>query len=135
MRSKKAHMLSRSQERTERQVIQAMDELIQKLRLEGVADSEAAAVAKQWFAEREQARKERIGKTDRHLTQAFAFMDKVFHEGQEMVIFLSDLSSGYYSLKFVTECGNEAYFKYNQFLLLNNQRNKLTKELKEMMSL
>ena len=44
-----------------------------------------------------------------------------------MVIFLSELSAGYYSLKFVSECGNDAYYKYNKLLLLKER----TQELKD----
>ena len=45
-----------------------------------------------------------------------------------MVLFLSELSAGYYSLKFVQENGNEAFYKYNRLLLLNDQREQLRAE-------
>ena len=45
-----------------------------------------------------------------------------------MVLFLSELSAGYYSLKFVQEHGNEAFYKYNRLLLLNDQREQLRAE-------
>ena len=44
---------------------------------------------------------------------------------QEMVIFLTELSKAYYSLKFVRETGNEAYYEYNKLLLLNDRRQEL----------
>ena len=45
-----------------------------------------------------------------------------------MVIFLTELSKAYYSLKFVRETGNDAYYEYNKLLLLNDRK----EELKEL---
>jgi hypothetical protein len=59
----------------------------------------------------------------------------VFGEGQELVIFLSELSAGYYSLKFVSECGNEEYYKYNRLLLLKDRSEELTQEVMELLAL
>ena len=56
-------------------------------------------------------------------------------EGQELVIFLSELSAGYYSLQYVTECGNEAYYKYNRMLLLKDRGNELKEEVMQLLSL
>jgi hypothetical protein len=49
----------------------------------------------------------------------------VHGEGQEMVIFLSEIASGYYTMKFINEHGNEEYFCYNELLLLKDRRRKL----------
>ncbi|MBQ6588992.1 MAG: ATPase, partial [Butyrivibrio sp.] len=49
---------------------------------------------------------------------------------QEMVIFLTELSKAFYSLKFVRETGNEAFYKYNKILLLNDRKQEL-KDLAE----
>ena len=59
----------------------------------------------------------------------------MFGEGQELVIFLSELSAGYYSLKFVSECGNEEYYKYNRLLLLKDRSEELTQEVMELLAL
>ena len=49
-----------------------------------------------------------------------------------MVIFLTDLSAGYYSLKFVSDCGNEAYYKYNRLLLLDDRRSRMREEIRKL---
>ncbi len=90
--------------------------------------------AKKWFTERENARQEAIKVTDNHLTNSFKFMEETFGDeealtgSQEMVIFLTELSNAYHSLKFVRETGNEAYYKYNKLLLLGDRK----KELKDL---
>ena len=80
------------------------------------------------FAASEEERLRKTAETGEHLTNAFRFLADSFGEGQEMVLFLSELSAGYYSLKFVQENGNEAFYKYNRLLLLNDQREQLRAE-------
>ena len=134
-RNIKAHMLSRYQERIQKKILLALEELEEKLILSEGDDAELFAVAKKWFTEREAARTGAIRTTGDHLTNAFEFINKTFGEGQELVIFLSDLNAGFYSLKFISECGNEAYYKYNQYLLLKDQRAKLRDEVMKVMEI
>ena len=57
------------------------------------------------------------------------------HSNPYAVIFLSELSAGYYSLKFVSECGNDAYYKYNKLLLLKERTQELKDEAMELLGL
>lgn len=134
-RGMKAHMLSHYQERIQKKTILALEELESKLALVDGTGEEVFLAAKQWFTEREQQRLAAIEATGNHLTNAFLFINQTFGEGQELVIFLSDLNAGFYSLKFISECGNEAYYKYNQYLLLKDQRAKLREEVMKVMEI
>ena len=40
-----------------------------------------------------------------------------------------------YSLKYVSECGNEAYYRYNKLLLLKDQREELQSQVLELLDL
>ena len=42
--------------------------------------------------------------------------------------FVSQLSDGYYSLKYVNECGNETWYHYNSLLLLKERKEELRQE-------
>ena len=104
--------------------------------LEGTgAAGEDFAQIRQWFSEREETRLRNVEKTSQHLTNSFAFLSGAFGEGQEMVIFLTDLSAGYYSLQFVTDTGSESYYKYNKLLLLNDRRSRLKDEISKQISI
>ena len=92
-------------------------------------------IIRQWFSRREERRQQAITSADRQLSNTFRFLKKTFGEGQEMIIFLSELAAGYYSLQFVNDCGNEEYEKYNHLLLLRDRRETLRSELREMMEL
>lgn len=139
-RKQKAHLLSHRAERIERKVILALEELMHELSLargDGTATTDEAlyAIAKQWFTKRESARKAAIEKTGAELTNAFGFLHDAFSDGQEIVLFLSNLNASSACLRFIRECGNDAYYQYNQFLLLHDQRSTLRAEAARMLEL
>ena len=125
-------MLERGKIRTMKLMIAALEEMENALTLDraGRAKDPRAdfRLVKALFDKREKQRQEEITKAGDRLTHSFEFMSRTFGEGQEMVIFLSELSAGYYSLQFVSENGNEAYYKYNKLLLLGNQEEALRQE-------
>ena len=128
-------MISREDERTRRLVVTILKELVEKLTL---TDGNQFETSKSWFKEREDARQARIVETGKHLTNSFEFLEQNFGDkeslsgSQEMVIFLTELSSAYHSLKFVRETGNDAYYKYNKLLLLNDRKQELKDIVKEL---
>ena len=139
-RRQKAHLLSHRAERIERKVILALEELMHELSLargDGTVTTDEAlyALAKQWFTKRESARKAAIEQTGAELTNAFGFLHDAFSDGQEIVLFLSNLNASSACLRFIRECGNDAYYQYNQFLLLRDQRSTLRAEAARMLEL
>ena len=137
-----AGLISREDEKIKRLVIALLHECRDEILRQSsgaaiIADDEKAiAIAKAWFNQREADRQEKIKITNSHLTNSFDFLEKTFGDSeslsgsQEMVIFLTELSKAYHSLKFVRETGNEAYYRYNKLLLLNDRKQEL-KELAE----
>ena len=127
---KKAGMLTREDEKAGYGAANVMQEFVSLLALQGTGQAkEDFLLIKNAFDGKEAERQQAIADTGRHLSNAFSFLARVFGEGQEMVIFLSELSCGYYSLKFVSECGNEEYYKYNRLLLLKDRREELKEEI------
>lgn len=128
--AKRARTISRSAERQERLALIMLEELERELRQ---SDSRDFALLKQEFTSREEMRQERIITAGKHLSNAFEFIRRTFGEGQELVIFLSELSSSYYSLKFVSEVGNDAYYRYNEYLLLQDRKSELRREVEQLL--
>ena len=128
-RRRNARMLDRESERVEKKVCMRLAEMEKLLAVSGSGDARKDfGILKAAFDSAESRRKEEISAADRHLTNSFRFLSATFGEGQEIVLFLSELTAGYYSLKFVNECGNEAYYKYNRLLLLKDRREALQQE-------
>ncbi len=90
---------------------------------------EAFDYVKAEFAKSEELRQQHIKATDEHLTNVFKALYQTFGQGQELVLFLSELNAGYYSLKFINECGNESYYNYNKLLLLKDRNDSLRREI------
>ena len=121
-------MISREEEKTKRIITVFLHELVEKI---GLSHGDQFEFSKSWFKEREDSRQQKIAATGEHLTNSFEFLEQTFGDenslsgSQEMVIFLTQLSSAYHSLKFVRETGNDAYYKYNKLLLLNDRKQEL----------
>ncbi len=90
---------------------------------------EAFDYVKTEFTKSEELRQQHIKTTDEHLTNVFKALYQTFGQGQELVLFLSELNAGYYSLKFINECGNESYYNYNKLLLLKDRNDSLRREI------
>lgn len=130
---KKAGLLTREEEKTKQAVKQVLQDFEGLLAAQGSGSAkEEFLLLKNRFDEREEERQHWIAETGRHLSNAFSFLTRVYGEGQEMVIFLTELSAGYYSLEFVSECGNEEYYKYNRMLLLKDRKQELREEIQRL---
>ena len=121
-----AHMLSRQEERESMAASQALKEL------SGWMEDTQAHSVREWFAGREDVRKQEAEAAGRHLTCALRFMAAVYGEGQELVILLSQLAGGWYSMKYVQTWGNEEFYHYNRLLLLKDQKRELAEEIRRL---
>ena len=65
------------------------------------------------------------------LENAFSFMENAFPEGQEMVVFVTELTMGGDSMAFLQDNPCEIYQKYNQKFMVGSKRAQLLAELEE----
>jgi hypothetical protein len=93
---------------------------------EGVKERFEAQVAR---------RKELLENSQKRLEYGFVFLEEAFGEGQELVWFVSELTSNYYTSKFISQFGCEKYFYYNKELLLVEKEQELQKEIDEVKGL
>ena len=64
-----------------------------------------------------------------HLEQAFAFLENALGEGQELVIFATELTAGTHTSWFIQNFGCEAYYRHNKSLLFNDTQQALLSEI------
>jgi len=83
------------------------------------------------FSEMTECREQEIAKAAEALKHAFGFLEKAFGESQEMVIFLTELTSSYYSMQFISENGSDEYYKYNKSLLFKDMEQDILQEIKQ----
>lgn len=135
-RQKELNALDKDEIKASSMTIKRMTELVDFLKTDTTGNArEDFSLVKDRFDTIEFVRKEGISAVQNHLNNAFAFLVKVYGEGQELVIFVTELSAGYYSLRFISECGNEAFYKYNKLLLLKENRSRLTEEAMELIGI
>lgn len=104
-------------------ILQTLEDYRTALAQAAVTNSSAAAdLLRSQFQVQVQARKEAILATSNQLDCAFRFLEQVFGEGQELVIFLTELTVNHHSMKFIGENGCEPYHRYNQLLLLGGRQ-------------
>lgn len=127
---KAAELLGREEEQQYQKVLHTMERFGQTLKLEGIREKQPAFLRiKELFAlENEDYEKQRQQSLET-LEYAFDFLEGAFGTGQEMVMFITELNSNYYSVKFLEGCGCERYYQYNQELLFDEKRRKLLERL------
>ena len=64
-----------------------------------------------------------------HLEHSFAFLEAALGEGQELVIFATELTAGTHTSWFIQNFGCEAYYRHNKSLLFNDTRQALLSEI------
>lgn len=84
---------------------------------------------KEEFSNVVQNRQNIIDNTSEFLNNAFEFIEKTFGTGQEMVIFITELTANYYSVKFIKENGCDKYFEYNKELLFDEKEKSIIKDI------
>lgn len=65
----------------------------------------------------------------RMLEHAFDFMEAAFADSQELVMFLTELNTGFYSIHFLQQYECERYYQYNKNLLFDEQEQGLLRDM------
>jgi len=139
---KEARMLSKKEESLRLQFIQMLSEfyaaLTEQHSTEGTSNREDReenetdfSFVKDCFKRKEEERQEKIGKSGEMLSNALHFLGNTFGEGQEFLLFLSEIGKSRYALEFLSDIGNETYTRYNQYLLLKDKQKALQEEAEE----
>lgn len=93
------------------------------------APGEAFRQVKGCFDELKELRILSIKRSSSSLDYAFTFMEDAFGEGQEMVIFVTELTMDPDISAFITGNGCDRYYKYNKSLLMGSRRAEILAEL------
>lgn len=89
----------------------------------------AFALMKKDFDSRVAALKKNAEAAGKKLSNAFAFLEEVFGEGQELLILVTELTINALSSRFISRYGCKEYFAHNKELLFYERRKELIEEL------
>ena len=76
--------------------------------------------------------KQLTGDTGKKLSNAFRFIDSAFSDGQEMLIFVTELTADIYTSKFISRFGCKEYYEHNKELLFYERQKELLEEITEL---
>lgn len=125
-------LLSRAQLRTCRAVSAKLEEDLMELRKSGITDwNEGFALLRERFSADSDRYEELFDEAGEALEHAFDFMEAAFAGSQELVLFVTELNTGAYSVHFLQDYECERYYQYNRDLLFSREEEEIEELLKK----
>ena len=87
------------------------------------------AAVRTWFGEEVEKRKTLGGEAGVMFDNAFRFLEQTFGQSQELVIFVTEITSGHDTSWFVENFGCDAYFRHNKELLFDDTRRRIRDDI------
>ena len=129
-------MIDKKDEALERNILDTLSSYMHEIEKSSAHKcDEGFELIKKLFGAEVEKREHIIEETSQKLENAFEFMEKTFGESQEMVIFVTELNSGYYSIKFINDNGSVKFYQYNKNLLYKQQQKSIISEMDQLNSL
>lgn len=130
---KKSSSLSLDDEYKLNCTIMHLEEEKKILMTENPADAKAGfMLIKKDYDQRVKGLKKLSEEAGKKLSNAFKFCEDVFEDGQEMLIFVTELTISYYGAHFISRYGCLEYFKHNKELLFYERQKEIIKEMAEL---
>ncbi|MCC8060467.1 MAG: AAA family ATPase [Clostridiales bacterium] len=124
-------LMSREERIISRTVLAKLETYAQKLATEDISDGEAAwERLRELFGEDSDAYEDSIDTAGALLEHAFDFMEGAFGNGQEMVLFVTELNTGFYSVRFLQTYERARYYEYNRNLLFSEEEREIGERVK-----
>lgn len=102
---------------------------VRLVREEYAGPEEAMEAVRTWFGQEVEQRKALADETGRQMDNAFRFLEQTFGQGQELVIFVTEITAGYDTSWFVENFGCDAYFRHNRELLFDDAQHRIREEI------
>ena len=128
---RKAEQLTKLQDKIYRKVVETLERFGQMVQQDHLTGEAAFARVKEEFQQSVEVREQVVEHTLQSLNHAFDFMEDAFGDSQEMVAFVTELNTNYYSIQFLKDNDCDKYYRYNKRLLFDEQQQEILKELDE----
>jgi len=84
---------------------------------------------REYFSHRIQQEEARAQDINKSLDNAFKFISSIFGLGQELIIFVTELTYNYHSVRFLSQHPNASYIRYNKELLFDQKEKALIQDM------
>lgn len=128
---RKSEVLTREQEQTLIRVIEALNRFAVEVKGEIFVGDGALDEVREMFGREREELDHMTTRTSDALYNVFRFMEDAFGESQEMVAFVTELNANYYSVWFISENGNDLYYRHNKGLLFEERHERVVRQMEE----
>ena len=129
-RAKEAGQLDKETRDLGLREINALEDYRQRLAKEEITVSgEAMEAVRDWFGGEVEKRKTLAAEAGARFDNAFRFLEQTFGQSQELVIFVTEITSGHDTSWFVENFGCDAYFRHNKELLFDDTRRRIRDDI------
>lgn len=135
--SKKYEALRRTEQLTKReayiyrQVLETLERYGQIEKQKHLSGEEVFDEIKKEFARETDIREGKADRAGGALECAFHFLEDAFGDSQEMVVFVTELNTNYYSIQYLKDYECALYYRYNKKLLFEEQHENIMSQLEE----
>ena len=126
---KLAGRLSREQQTLSRKAVAALEGLRERLSAES---AEPMGLLREALNTRRAAIKKDAAAASSALENCFAFCEKAFGEGQELLILVTELTADRHSAHFIDRYGSEGYYRHNEALRFYERQEAILREIEEL---
>lgn len=99
-----------------------------------LSDDTALQLIERDYEAKVKTHKDNVSLVKSHIENVFDFVEKVYGNGQEMVVLVAELTTRYNAARFISTFGSDSYFKYNKEILFYERKEELTKKIEELES-
>ena len=114
----------------------ACEAALEKMRVEMEKDpaegNEAFLKLKKLYDGETAALKKKAEEAGKKLSNAFIFCEETFGEGQEILIFVTELTISSYGAHFISRWGCKEYFNHNKELLFHERQKELIMQIENL---
>ena len=128
---RKEEQMTKQEDHVRKQVLDTLESYEQLTKEEHLDGEAAFECVKELFGNEVAGREELTEHTLAALEYAFEFMEDAFGDSQEMVSFVTELNTNYYSIQFLKENDCDKYYQYNKKLLFDKQQEEILSEMDE----
>ena len=126
---RKASALSKENERIKRSCIRFLEDAYK----EALKSDEPFEVIRDRYNKEIAAVRERSDSIREELENLFAFADRAYSGGNEMLILITEMTVNSYTSRFIARYGCDAYMKYKDEMMLDERNINLQEEIKELL--
>ena len=129
-RAKEAGQLDKETRDLGLREINALEDYRQRLSTEEItASGETMEAVRGWFGGEVEKRRALAAEAGARFDNAFRFLEQTFGQSQELVIFVTEITSGHDTSWFVENFGCDAYFRHNKELLFDDTRRRIRDDI------